>query len=143
MFILTALAAVFLTGCAQPKNVVQPTPDEGEHAAEAIKVETYSLRPQTAYPGSTIEISVQYSLRLPKSKSLSEVTEVRVLLMGTERLELSRKKIIRAEGTHKSTIKFTLPMDIEKGDYTLQTILSTPAHTKTIEDTLTIKKKGK
>ncbi|MBF0487777.1 MAG: hypothetical protein HQK98_06410 [Nitrospirae bacterium] len=145
LLIIVASMMVLLAGCAKTRSVVQPTQDEQVEQAdtETIKVESYTLKPQAAFPGSTIEISVEYLLRLPKNKSLVEVTEVRTLIMGTDRMELSRKKIIRAEGSHKSMIKFTLPMDIEKGDYTIQTILSTPAQTKTIEDTLTIKKKGK
>ncbi|MBF0457015.1 MAG: hypothetical protein HQK99_03870 [Nitrospirae bacterium] len=145
LLIITVSAVVMLAGCAPPKNVVQPTQEEIEPplSNESIKVDAYTLRPQTAFPGSTIEISVQYTLRLPKNKSLVEVTEIRTLVMGTEPVELSRKKIIRSEGSHKSTIKFSLPMDIEKGDYTLRTVISTPAETKTIEDTLTIKKKGR
>ncbi|MBF0556458.1 MAG: hypothetical protein HQK96_18220 [Nitrospirae bacterium] len=145
LLIIAASAMVLLAGCAKPRGVVQPTQEEQVEQldTETIKVESYTLKPQAAFPGSTIEISVEYLLRLPKNKSLVEVTEVRTLIMGTDRMELSRKKIIRAEGSHKSMIKFTLPMDIEKGDYTIQTILSTPTQTKTIEDTLTIKKKGK
>jgi hypothetical protein len=138
------LAAALLLGCGQPKNVVQPTPEESDQAdSETIKVEAYTLKPQSAFPGSTIEISVQYLLHPPKNKSLVEVTEIRTLIIGSERMELSRKKIVRTEGSHKSAIKFTLPMDIEKGSYTIQTVLSTPAQTKTIEDTLSIKKRGK
>ncbi|MBF0515887.1 MAG: hypothetical protein HQK97_02045 [Nitrospirae bacterium] len=145
VFIIAVSLAALLAGCAQPKAVVPPTPKddvEPVNTAESIKIDSYTLKPQAAHPGSTIEIAVQYTLHLPKNKSLVEVNEVRTLVMGKEHVELSRKKIIRSEGSHKSSIKFTLPMDIDKGDYTLRTVISTPTLTKTIEDTLTIRKKA-
>ncbi|MCG6553945.1 MAG: hypothetical protein L7F77_16610 [Candidatus Magnetominusculus sp. LBB02] len=146
LLIITASAAAvaLLAGCAAPMAVTVPVHEEIEHdSSDVIKIESYSLKPQTAHPGAPIEISVQYALRLPKRKNTAEVTEIRTLVMGTENIELSRKKIIRSDGSHKSTIKFTLPMDIEKGDYTIRTVISTPAQTKTIEDTLTIIKRGR
>ncbi|KWT82645.1 hypothetical protein [Candidatus Magnetominusculus xianensis] len=146
LLIITVSVSVLITGCAKPTTVAPPAKQEElEPVAntETIKIDAYTLKPQTAHPGSTIEISIQYSLHLPKNKSLVEVTEVRTLIMGKEHIELSRKKIIRSEGSHKSAIKFTLPMDIEKGGYTIQTVISTPTLKKTIEDTLTIKKKGR
>jgi len=98
---------------------------------EKLEIEDSLIVPRDVTPGSTVEAHVQYTLLAPTEAQQLKVTETRILANGNERLELAKRGVLRAQGTHISTMRFTIPKDIEKGDYTLITIVSDGKQTRT------------
>lgn len=91
---------------------------------ERIEIEKAVVSPKEATPGSTVETSVQYTVLIPIEEQTKKITETRIIAGENERIELAKREIERAQGTHFSTYKFELPKDISRGDYTLITIIS-------------------
>jgi surface antigen len=105
---------------------------------EKLEIEDSLVEPQNVSPGSTLNAHVQYTVLAPAETQQIKVTETRILANGNERLELAKREIVRTQGTHISTIKFTMPKDIEKGDYTLITVISDGKQTKSVKDQLIV-----
>lgn len=105
---------------------------------EKLEIEDSLVVPQNVSPGSTVEAYVQYTLLAPYETQQIKVTETRILANGNERLELAKREVVRTQGTHISTMKFTMPKDIEKGDYTLITTISDGKQTKAAKSPLKV-----
>ncbi len=101
---------------------------------EDINVEDTSVTPQNIKPGSAVDTSVQYTVLAPSENQQINVTETRTLINGKEKMELAKRDVVRPQGTHVSTMRFTVPNDIEKTDYTLVTTVSTPKQKKTAKN---------
>lgn len=102
-----------------------------------LEIEDSSINPQYVAPGSSVEANVQYTLLAPVETQQMTVTETRTLL-GKETIKLSEKTFPRDQGTHLSTFKFTMPKDIEKGDYVLATTISDGKQAKTTKTPMTV-----
>ncbi|WP_297213064.1 MULTISPECIES: glycine zipper domain-containing protein [Thermodesulfovibrio] len=89
-----------------------------------IDIDSSSVNPQSVKANSTVDAQVQYTILAPSDVSQITVIETRTLVKGSERIELAKREVTRAQGTHLSTMRFTMPKDIEKGDYTLITTIS-------------------
>ncbi len=96
-----------------------------------LEIENSSVVPQDATAGSAVEAHVQYTLLAPAETKQIKVTETRILAYGNEKLKLDKREVARTQGTYTSTMKFTMPKDIEKGNYTLITQISDGKRTKT------------
>jgi len=105
---------------------------------EKLEIENADLKPQDIAPGSTVESTVLYTVLTPDPGQNIKITESRTLVNGNERLELAKREVVKPQGTHLSTMKFTMPKDIEKGDYTLITTISDGKQTKTVKSTMRI-----
>ena len=105
---------------------------------EKLEIENSSIVPEEIASGSTVESRVQYTVLAPAETKQIKVTETRILANGNERLELAKREVVRAQGTHISTMKFTMPKDIEKGDYTLISTISDGKRTKTAKSLLKV-----
>lgn len=105
---------------------------------EKLEIEDSLVVPQNVALGSTAEAHVQYTILLPTEAKQIKITETRTLVNERERLELARREVVRTQGTHISTMKFTMPKDIEKGDYTLITTISDGKRSKTAKNALRI-----
>ena len=103
-----------------------------------LVIEDSLISPQHIAPGSNVEICVQYTVLAPIKAQNIKVTEIKTISDGIGIIELSRREVVRAQGTHLSTISFTMPEDIERGDHILTTTISAGKHTKTIKDVLTV-----
>lgn len=90
----------------------------------SIDIDSSSVNPQTVMANSTLDAQVQYTILAPSDVSQITVVETRALVKGNERMELAKREVVRTQGTHLSTMRFTMPRDIEKGDYTLITTIS-------------------
>ncbi|MEJ5227682.1 glycine zipper domain-containing protein [Thermodesulfovibrio sp.] len=89
-----------------------------------IDIDSSSVNPQSVKANSTVDAQVQYTILAPSDVSQITVIETRTLVKGSERIGLAKREVTRAQGTHLSTMRFTMPKDIEKGDYTLITTIS-------------------
>lgn len=105
---------------------------------EKLEIEGAVIQPQIASRGSSVEAHVQYTILLPAETQKVRITETRTLVNGRERIELARRELVRAQGTHFSTMKFTMPMGIDKGDYTLITTVSDGVRTRTAKSSMRI-----
>lgn len=90
----------------------------------SIDIDSSSVNPQTVMANSTMDAQVQYTILAPSDVSQITVVETRALVKGNERMELAKREVVRTQGTHLSTMRFTMPRDIEKGEYTLITTIS-------------------
>lgn len=105
---------------------------------ENLEIEDSTIKPQRAIPESTVEATVLYLILTPDETKNVKITEIRTFVNGNVRLELSRREVVRSQGSHLSTMKFTLPRDLAKGDYTLITTISDGKQTKTAKSPLKV-----
>jgi surface antigen len=109
-----------------------------QKSEEKLEIESSSLTSQDVTVGSTVESNIQYTVLAPVETQKMKVTETRTLVNGNERTDLAKREVIRDQGTHISTMKFTMPKDIEKGDYTLITTVSDGKQTKTVKNPIRV-----
>lgn len=102
-----------------------------------LEVENSDNRPARAPPGTTVESQVGYTVLAPGPQDI-QVTESRTLVRGQESFPLSKRNVTRTQGTHVSTLKFTLPKDLPPGDYTLVTTVTAGALTRTVQAPLSV-----
>lgn len=103
-----------------------------------LEVESSTNRPGRVSPGSTVESQVGYTVLAPSITTDVKVTESRTLVRGSERFALSSREVVRPQGTHLSTLKFTLPKDLAAGDYTLVTTVASGALSRTVQSPLSV-----
>ncbi|MGB0127387.1 MAG: glycine zipper domain-containing protein [Rhodocyclaceae bacterium] len=107
-------------------------------ATDKLEIEGSTLNPQRAGRGTTVESAVQYTALAPNNGQQIRVTEVRTLVGNRETVDLGRREVVRAQGTHTSTMKFTLPRDIAKGEYVLVTTVSDGRNTRSARAPFTV-----
>ncbi|MBA4417360.1 MAG: hypothetical protein C0392_05560 [Syntrophus sp. (in: bacteria)] len=138
-----ACVLLILTGCADFKKKTgtflggdsgeQPmdSRDEaiGKYNYKSIKDEIIlgspSIIPDVARIGDTITQTMQYVVLSPEKNKSFKVQEVVTLSGKGILLELSRKEIEKMQGTHTSTVQFTIPNGLARGSYKLITTIST------------------
>lgn len=104
-----------------------------------LEVEDAAIAPQTARAGTVVESSVQYTTLVPGENSQVNMHETRTLVAADNSVvQLGDRQVARAQGSHNSTIKFTIPRDFPAGDYRLVTTLSDGQQTKTVERPLQV-----
>ncbi len=111
-----------------------------EYSAKEKKlaIEDSLITPKDVSPGTTVESSVQYTVLDPVETQNIKIIETRTLAKGKEMIELSKRDVMRAQGTHLSTMKFTMPKDIDKGEYSLITTISDGEQTKSSKSPINI-----
>lgn len=107
-------------------------------AEEKLEIEGSTLTPQRAPRGATLESAVQYTALAPNNGQQIPLTEVRTLVGKKETVDLGKREVMRAQGTHTSTMKFTLPRDIAKGEYVLVTTVSDGRNTRSARTPFTV-----
>jgi len=103
-----------------------------------LEVESAANAPSRVERGGTVESQVGYTVLVPAPGQDVKLTEVRTLTRGQDSFELSRREVTRTQGTHASVFRFTLPKDLEAGDYTLVTTVSQGSLVKTVRAPLTV-----
>lgn len=103
-----------------------------------LVVEGAAVAPQAVSRGGTFESSVQYTTLSPNNAEQVKLTEVRTLVSEQETVDLGKREVTRAQGTHTSTAKVSLPKDLPKGHYTLVTTISDGKDTKTAKAPFTV-----
>ena len=120
-YLLTLFAALlFCSSCTTVKNLMH----RDAEAKGAVTIQKQTLYPEKVSPGDTVLAEVHYHLTPPKGTKALKITETRTLVGGDESMDLSTKTFMRLAGDHSSVLEFTLPSDIEPGDYTLTTKVS-------------------
>ena len=89
-------------------------------------------------PGTPVESQVGYTVLTPGTTSDVKVTESRTLVRGAESFPLSKRDVVRPQGTHMSTLKFTLPKDLAAGDYPLVTTVTSGALRRSAQTPLSV-----
>lgn len=103
-----------------------------------LEVESTLNNPQRALPGAAVESQVGYTVLMPTNPQDVKLTESRTLVRGGESFLLSKREIVRPQGTHVSTLKFTLPRDLPAGDYALVTTITGGGLSRTVQTPLAV-----
>jgi len=116
--------------------------EKAERKAEDREVNLFmegsSVATPTVRSGSMVEANVQYTLLAPVDDNQIKITETRILFSSEKRMELDRREVVRKQGTHISTIKFTMPDDMPKGYCVLFTTISVGRYSKTAKSVINI-----
>lgn len=109
--------------------------------AEGARVElsASTLRPTVASPGGVVVAELAYTVLLADEAGQVALSLQRQLRIGNETLPLSRKQVLRPQGSHVSQLRLTLPADLPPGAYTLVTTLNAAGLVRSIEATLTVR----
>ena len=105
---------------------------------DLLEIDSASLTPEAASPGSMVESLVQYTVLAPVATQQVKVTETRTLVLAKDSIQLSSREVLRDQGTQSTTLKFTLPKDIARGSYVLVTTVSDGKNTKTARNSLKV-----
>jgi flagellar biosynthesis GTPase FlhF len=116
--------------------------EKAERKAEDKKVKLFIEESSVVTPnvrtGSMVEANVQYTLLAPVDDKNINITETRILSSSEKRMELDRREVVRQQGTHLSTVKFTMPDDMPKGYCVLFTTISVGRYSKTAKSVINI-----
>lgn len=115
--------------------------DYGRRETESrLEIEESSFMPRTVTLGSAgkVQSLVQYTVLAPDAEQKVRIKEIRTIVKGNERIELAEREVIRTQGTFVSEMKFEMPKDIDRGDYTLVTTITDGRHTKTVRDSFRV-----
>jgi hypothetical protein len=107
-------------------------------AGQRLEIEGSSLTPQDVKRGSTLDSAVQYTALAAQPAVPVSVIETRTLVGPKETIELAKREVTRAQGTHTSTMRFTFPGDLPRGNYTLVTAVSDGTQTRTVQDSVRV-----
>jgi len=99
---------------------------------EEIIVEPPIITPKVVKPGDIVKQELQYTLLAPQKEREFNVSETISLSSGKETFEIMERSSKKTQGIHLSTLKFTIPADLDAGIYTLITILSIGEQKKTV-----------
>lgn len=105
---------------------------------DKLEIDSSSLTPKDVMPGDKVESAVQYTALAAKKSQQFKVTETRTLISDTESVQLANREVVRTQGSHTSTMKFTLPKDVAKGNYTLVTTVSDGKNKRTVKNPLRV-----
>lgn len=92
--------------------------------AAKLFIEELIVEPQKVKIGSFIEANVRYSVYVLTPAEHITITEKLTLLNTTKEMEVVNREVVRSEGEHILKIKFIVPDDMPKGDYTILTTIS-------------------
>ncbi len=110
----------------------------GAVRTDRLEIESASLAPEAASGGVAVESVVVYTTLAATEGQQIKIKETRTLLSGSDTIQLSSRDVVRQQGTHSSTLRFTLPKDIAKGEYTLVTIVSDGKSDRTVRSQLRV-----
>ena len=111
----------------------QQTRDE-----ERLEIESVTLTPQEVRPGGTVDSVVQYTALSSRENAGFLITETCTLVGERESFQLARRQIARQRGTHTSRMRFTVPPDIVRGEYTLFVTITNGKHTLIVSRPLAV-----
>lgn len=103
-----------------------------EGLRQGLIVERPVITPEVAKPGDIVKQELQFALLATEEGKRFNVSEVIVLSSSKDTFELVRRSSEKAQGIHLSTIQFTIPADLDPGEYTITTTLSIGDQKKTV-----------
>ncbi|MDO8891211.1 MAG: glycine zipper domain-containing protein [Sulfurimicrobium sp.] len=110
----------------------------GTVTQDKLEIDSSTLTPDNVMPGDKVESAVQYTALAAREAQQFKVTETRTLMNDKESVQLASREVVRTQGSHVSTMKFTLPKDVAKGDYTLVTTVSDGKNTRTVKNPMRV-----
>ncbi|MDO8891212.1 MAG: hypothetical protein Q7V00_05160 [Sulfurimicrobium sp.] len=105
---------------------------------DLLEIDSASLTPDDVTPGDKMESVVQYTALAAREDQQIRITETRTLQGDKESFQLNSREVVRTQGSHVSTMKFTLPKDMAKGNYTLVTTISDGKNSRTVKNPLRV-----
>jgi hypothetical protein len=138
---LLGAAAGAVIGNYQDRQIASRAEAAKRYALESqprLEVESSVNRPARIGTGAPVESQVAYTVLMPGNALDVKVSESRTLVRGGESYPLSRRDVVRPQGSHVSTLKFTLPKDLPPGDYRLVTTIASGPLTRTVETPLSV-----
>jgi methionine-rich copper-binding protein CopC len=105
---------------------------------DKLQIDSSTLTPEDVMPGDKVESAVQYTALAAREAQQFKVTETRTLMSDKESVQLASREVVRTQGSHVSTMKFTLPKDVAKGNYTLVTTVSDGKNTRTVKNPMRV-----
>ena len=103
-----------------------------------LEVESNVNNPNRVAAGAPVESQVGYTVLMPANAQDVKVTESRVLVRGQDQFPLSKREVVRPQGSHVSTLKFTLPKDLPAGDYALVTTIASGSLSRSVQSPLRV-----
>jgi Glycine zipper len=104
-----------------------------------LEVEGASVTPKAVRAGAVVESSVQYTTLAPAAGSQVNVRETRRLVASdNSAVPLGDRQVARVQGSHNSSIQFTMPGGVPPGNYRLVTTISDGQQSKTVERPLQV-----
>lgn len=110
-----------------------------EGLKQGLIVEPPVIMPEVAKPGDKVRQEVQFALLAPEEGKRFNVSETIVLSSSKDTMEFLKRETEKEQGIHLSTIEFTIPADLELGEYTLTTIISIGEQKKTVRGIFTLR----
>ena len=108
-------------------------------AGQRLEIEAATLAPSAAGAGAAVESTVNYTALAPTDGTAIEVREVRTLVAAdNSTLQLGDRQVSRAQGSHQSNFRFTMPADFPRGSYRLVTTVQAGQQIKSIERPLQV-----
>jgi len=130
-----------IVGHYQDKQVASREEAARRYALEnqpRLELENAVNAPTRVGRGGTVESRVGYTVLAPNAGQEMRLVEERTLVRGQDSFPLSKREVARSQGTHASVFKFTLPRDLEAGDYTLVTTVTQGTLVKSVRAPLTV-----
>jgi len=131
--LIVAACLLALSGCSTMSG-----PRPSRPAGEVLDIESAWVTPNAAVPGQSIESSAHILYVLPDLRAKVTITETHELVGSGDSFLLSRKEILREQGRFTSTLRFTLPKDIARGQYELVTTVTDGKLKKSVRTPLRI-----
>ncbi len=88
-----------------------------------LNIENSLVKPSYISSKGILLSEIQYSIR-SSNRGKQKITEKRSFVKGNERYELPERKITKNQGTYLTTAKIRLPRGLDKGTWTLVTVIS-------------------
>lgn len=110
----------------------------GKTVEDRLEIEGTELTPAEVTAGTQVSTSVQYTTLSAQKDAQVRLTESRTLVGPQDTVDLAKREVVRAQGTHNSSMKFTMPGDMPKGNYTLVTTVTDGKQTKTSRNALRV-----
>jgi uncharacterized protein YcfJ len=111
---------------------------DSQAPGDLIEVEGGSIHPESVTAGATVESSVHYTALASTEGQQIKLKETRTLEGSNGAVQLADREVTRVQGSHTSSIKFTMPNDFPKGSYTIVTTLSDGKQTKSVRNPLQV-----
>lgn len=111
-----------------------------EYASQSEKliVENAYAKPLQVSQGGELRMSVQYTVLLPAGQEKTTIFESRKISRGNDVFDLGSRKVERTQGTYLSSLNVSLPRDLEKGDYSIVTVISNGSGRKSACNIITV-----
>jgi hypothetical protein len=112
-----------------------------EGLRQGLIVEPPVITPEVVKPGDKVKQELQFALLAPEEGKRFNVSETIVLSSSKETTELIKRETEKPQGIHLSTIEFTIPADLDRGEYKLISTINIGGQKKTVSGVFKLKEK--